>query len=51
LLTRRNEIAIGNHIQADSCEASKAYGVTVNPKKSALVNFTLENQVLELAKD
>jgi ion channel POLLUX/CASTOR len=48
---QRNEIAIGYRIQADSREASKAYGVTVNPKKSARVNFMLEDQVLVLAED
>ena len=48
---QRNEIAIGYRIQADSHEASKAYGVKVNPKKSTRVNFTPEDQVLVLAED
>jgi ion channel POLLUX/CASTOR len=48
---QRNEVAIGYRIQADSRDASKAYGVTVNPKKSARVKFTPEDQVLVLAED
>jgi voltage-gated potassium channel Kch len=31
---RRNEVAIGYRIAADSNDAAKGYGVTVNPKKS-----------------
>ena len=48
---QRNEVAIGYRIQALSHDSSKAYGVTVNPKKSARVQFTREDQVLVLAED
>jgi ion channel POLLUX/CASTOR len=48
---QRNQVAIGYRIQADSRDASKAYGVKVNPKKLSRVNFTLEDQILVLAEE
>jgi ion channel POLLUX/CASTOR len=47
---QRNEVAIGYRIQADARDASKAYGVKVNPKKSDRLNFAPEDQVLVLAE-
>ncbi len=48
---RRNEVAIGYRIAAQAKDASKAYGVAVNPKKSGTVAFTAADQVVVLAED
>ena len=48
---RRGEIAIGYRIKAQSGDASKAYGVTVNPKKSKSVTFAEWDRIIVIAED
>jgi hypothetical protein len=47
---RRGEVAIGYRIKAQSGDASKAYGVRVNPKKSDSLIFAPEDRVIVLAE-
>ena len=47
----KGQIAIGYRIFADANEASKAYGVVINPKKSDLIRFTSEDKIVVLAED
>lgn len=47
---RRGEIAIGYRIASRARDASNAYGVKVNPKKSDLVTFTSEDKVIVVAE-
>jgi hypothetical protein len=46
---RLEEVAIGYRIRAESNDASHAYGVHVNPPKSATVTFEPEDRVIVLA--
>lgn len=48
---RKNEVAIGYRIVADSRRADKDYGVTVNPKKSELVTLSSEDRIIVLSED
>ncbi len=48
---RRGEIAIGYRIKAQSADASKAYGVRVNPKKSRNVTFAEWDRIIVIAED
>jgi voltage-gated potassium channel Kch len=48
---RRNEAAIGYRLAAHAGDAAKAYGVTVNPKKSEQVALTEKDWVIVLAED
>jgi len=48
---RRGEVAIGYRLSAHASDAAKAYGVAVNPKKSAKVAFTEKDWVIVLAED
>lgn len=48
---RKNEVAIGYRVVADSKKADKDYGVTVNPKKSDLVTLTSEDRIIVLSED
>ena len=48
---RKNEVAIGYRIVADSKRADKDYGVTVNPKKSELVTLGEEDRIIVLSED
>lgn len=48
---RRNEVAIGYRIAAQAKDASRAYGVAVNPKKSESITFAAADQVVVLAED
>ncbi|MCC6906079.1 MAG: NAD-binding protein [Anaerolineae bacterium] len=47
---RRGEIAIGYRQAATSTDASRSYGVVVNPEKSARVSFTAEDRIIVLAE-
>jgi len=47
---RRGEIAIGYRQAAASTDASRSYGVVVNPAKSARVSFTAEDRIIVLAE-
>jgi voltage-gated potassium channel Kch len=46
---RLEEVAIGYRIRAESNDASRAYGVHVNPRKSATVTFEPDDKVIVLA--
>jgi voltage-gated potassium channel Kch len=48
---RKGETAIGYKIDAQSKDASKAYGVKVSPVKSAALKFTAKDKVIVLAED
>ena len=47
---QRNEIAIGYRLARSARDASKAYGVMVNPPKRTKVSFTHDDQVIVLAE-
>ncbi|MEO8273194.1 MAG: potassium transporter TrkA [Chloroflexota bacterium] len=46
---RLEEVAIGYRIRAESNDASRAYGVHVNPPKSATITFEPEDKIIVLA--
>jgi voltage-gated potassium channel Kch len=46
---RLEEVAIGYRIRAESNDATRAYGVHVNPRKSATVTFDPADKVIVLA--
>jgi hypothetical protein len=46
---RLEEVAIGYRVRAESNDGSRAYGVHVNPRKSATVTFEPEDRVIVLA--
>lgn len=48
---RRGEVAIGYRQMAHAKDAARSYGVAVNPKKSARLAFTREDQVIVLAEE
>ena len=48
---RRGEIAIGYRLKAHAEDASKQYGVVVNPDKSAEVTFTDGDKIVVVAED
>jgi voltage-gated potassium channel Kch len=48
---RRGEVAIGYRLQRDSGDATRAYGVRVNPPKSETVKFEREDKIIVLAED
>jgi ion channel POLLUX/CASTOR len=48
---RRGEVAIGYRIKAQENDASKSYGVYVNPTKTDLVTFSPEDRIVVLAEN
>lgn len=48
---RRGETAIGYRVVADGQDASRGFGVKVNPTKSARFRFAPDDQVIVLAED
>ena len=48
---QRNEVAIGYRIVAQSDDASKAYGVVINPDKSANITFSEWDRIIVLADE
>ncbi|HEY6186872.1 MAG TPA: hypothetical protein VIW80_04275 [Pyrinomonadaceae bacterium] len=48
---RRNEIAIGYRLERYAGDASRAYGVRVNPPKSEMITFQDEDKIIVLAED
>ena len=48
---QRGEIAIGYKLQQDTNNASRAYGVAVNPNKSAMLTFTDADRIIVIAED
>ena len=49
--TRREQVAIGYRLHAQSRDAALNYGVVVNPAKSALLNFAAEDEIIVLSRD
>jgi len=47
---RRGEIALGYRLQEQASDAAAAYGVVINPKKSALVTFCKKDRIIVLAE-
>lgn len=47
---RRGEVAIGYRVQAEAKDASRAYGVVVNPRKSEKVAFAQEDRIIVLSE-
>jgi len=47
---RRGEIALGYRLHAQEGNASQAYGVKVNPKKSETVKFGAGDKIILLAE-
>lgn len=45
------ETAIGYRIFSDKDSASKKFGVTVNPKKSEIINFSKDDYIIVLSED
>jgi len=48
---QRGEIAIGYRLAARAGDASKDFGVSVNPPKSTIVSFSPEDRVIVIAED
>ena len=48
---KRGETAIGYRLERYAGDASRAYGVRVNPPKSNAVSFTSEDKIIVLAED
>jgi len=48
---RRGETALGYRLESESNDASKAYGVHTNPKKSEKVTFVPEDKVIVIAEE
>lgn len=48
---KRGEIAIGYRLERYSMDASRAYGVRVNPPKSEMITFNAEDRIIVLAED
>ena len=46
---RLDEVAIGYRIRAESNDATRAYGVHVNPRKATAVSFEPADRVIVLA--
>jgi hypothetical protein len=47
---RRNEVAIGYRRKAHALDATKAYGVVLNPVKSERVTFAEGDRIVVLAE-
>lgn len=47
---RRNEVAIGYRLRARASDASRAYGVVVNPPKAEPVTFSAGDRIIVLAE-
>ncbi len=48
---RRGQVAIGYRLERYAQEGGKAYGVTLNPAKSATVVFTKKDRIIVLAEE
>lgn len=48
---RRGEVAFGYRLKAHASDASRAYGVAVNPRKSGTITFSDEDRIIVLAED
>ncbi len=47
---QKNEVAIGYRIAASAHDASRSYGVTMNPKKTELITFEPNDRIIVLAE-
>ena len=48
---QKGEVALGYRIKPHARDAQRAYGVVVNPAKSATVTFAERDRVIVLAED
>ena len=48
---RKNEIAIGYRICKHSHDASKSYGIVINPDKSKMITFDKKDKLIVIAED
>ncbi len=48
---QRQQVAVGYRVRAEAADASKAYGVYLNPEKSARVTFAPGDRIIVLAED
>jgi hypothetical protein len=48
---RKNETAFGFCVAADAFNASKIYGVNMNPPKSEMIVFSKEDRIIVMAED
>ncbi|MCI0520407.1 MAG: NAD-binding protein [Chloroflexi bacterium] len=48
---RKGQVALGYRLERFAQQADKAYGVSINPKKSELVQFTAQDRVIVLAEE
>jgi hypothetical protein len=48
---QKGEVALGYRLKANATDAARAYGVVVNPPKSALVTFAEWDRVIVLAEE
>jgi len=48
---RKGQIAIGYRIAADAYKSDKAYGVTINPRKSEMIAFHPDDKIIIIAED
>ena len=48
---QRGAVAIGYRLRAHATDASRSYGVVVNPNKSESVTFTAGDRVIVIAED
>jgi ion channel POLLUX/CASTOR len=49
--SKRGEVAIGYRLERYASDAGHAYGVRVNPPKSEMVTFQIEDKIIVLAED
>jgi voltage-gated potassium channel Kch len=48
---QRGEVSIGYRLRAQANDASKAYGVVVNPVKSTALTFGVDDRIIVIAED
>lgn len=48
---RRNQVAIGYRLQSEAYDASKSYGVRINPPKSLQTSYAQGDRIIVLAED
>ncbi|HEX2621125.1 MAG TPA: NAD-binding protein [Phototrophicaceae bacterium] len=48
---RRGELAIGYRLQAEIDQPGKAYGIYINPSKSASITFKAQDSIIVIAND
>jgi ion channel POLLUX/CASTOR len=48
---RRAEVAFGYRLKAYASDAEKGYGIVINPEKSVMVTFSVEDHIVVLAEN